>query len=55
MFHAQLTTQHYDAVGIKPCCWDKPVPITLTLGTKREKAAIPFLDGLAFFEQPLGG
>ena len=54
MIYARLTHQHYAQLGIKPCCRDKTVPRTFTLGTKMEKAAFPFPDALAFFEQPLG-
>jgi hypothetical protein len=44
----------YDEVSRKPCCWDERVPITVTLDTKKERAAIPFPDALAFCEEPLG-
>jgi hypothetical protein len=52
--HAYMANQRHAELGNQ----SNPgasVPITLTLGTNREKAAIPFPDALAFFAEPLGG
>jgi hypothetical protein len=42
VFHAQLSTQHYDAVAIKPCCWDGPVSIHSPLVQKGKGRHFPF-------------